>query len=219
MVQSAAPDVDDLAEYVRRIEAARYSEDLGYDLKTASALARRILESDTARVPKVAAYAMELLADQSVSLPHGNGSRADRELIMQVDLPYGALGELVEEDLAIVMLATTDGSGAPTLLRFGLASGATIGPALEPSTVFDRRALDRWRESFPYEYGVSTELNIFYTSTLGIGVSELPLRAVVVASTDLQAFPVNLFNIDETLAGWTHRLASAPSISWRIASR
>jgi hypothetical protein len=117
------------------------------------------------------------------------------------------------------MLAATDGMGEATLVRLAAARGATVVPALEPSEVFSKRSLDVWRESFPYEYGASTELNVFYTSTQGIGVSALPRRAVVVASTDLQAFPVNLINIDESLAGWTYRLAAAPSLTWLCASR
>jgi hypothetical protein len=54
--------------------------------------------------------------------------------------------------------------------------------------------------------------------TAGIGVSDMPDRAVIVASTEMQAYPPNPLNVADDLAGRTGRLALAPSLAWLKAA-
>jgi hypothetical protein len=219
MVEKGAPTPEELEAYVSHIEGARYAEDLGYDLATVAGLARRLLGDDASRAADVAVYAMELLTDQSVALPPPPGETENQRLITSRAATLSALTELAQGDLSVVLLGTMGRGDNASLVRLDAVHGRVNAPVIEPHHVFSSDAVRQWRESYPYAYGYSQDLNVFYTSTRGIGVSALPPRAILVASTDLQGFPPNLLSVADTLAGWDHRLSAAPSLTWLLASR
>lgn len=72
---------------------------------------------------------------------------------------------------------------------------------------------------YPYEYGQVRDTNEFFTSTEGIGLTELSQRALIVASTGLQALPPNLLRVQGEFAGWTRALEAAPSLTWLESAR
>ena len=96
------------------------------------------------------------------------------------------------------------------LLRTTAADGTLHTPVCETSETFSENRLDNWSQEFPFRYGIDMQaMNLFYTSTEGIGVSELLERAVLVMSAELQPYPANLLRLGNELAGFSRRLAVA----------
>ena len=52
-----------------------------------------------------------------------------------------------------------------------------------------------------------------------IGVSDLPERAAIIASTSLQRIPPNIIRVGDGFAGDDRRLFSAPSMAWLEAAQ
>ena len=81
-----------------------------------------------------------------------------------------------------------------------LGTTKEFGPVVV--TVFDRERFRKWAAEFPFKYGVDEKtFNLFHTSTEGLGVTEFPQRAAIVASTALQRIPPNILRIGDALAG------------------
>ena len=213
MVRTGNPTAEQVAAFARQIEPARYAEDVGYDLHKLVGLARRLLASENARNPVVAVYAIEVLANHAVTSASPIPLVGVR-LIDSSTGPAQAARALATPDLSVVLI----GLASDRLARVVVQNGELYETTIEAAGTFAEERLRTWLKTYPYGY-VTARDNVFYTSTQGIGLSDLPPRAVVVASTDLQGFPPNLFQIRDSLAGWTRRLASAPSLSWLRASR
>ena len=208
---ASAPNLEGLVTLVRGIERARYSEDVGYDIRQLTPLARRLLANEGARDPVAAVYAVEVLAERSVSLP---GPEDDR-LTDAAEMPAAAAREATRANLAVVVM----GMAEDRLVHVTAADAALQAPVSEDADTFSADQLGEWAETYPYGYSEVRDPHEFYVSTEGIGLSALPGRAVIVASTALQAFPPNLFRIDNQFAGWTRALAVAPSLTWLDSAR
>lgn len=213
VVGSENPTIGHVAALAARLQAPRFAEDAGYDVRTLVVAARRLLAAEEVIEPATTIYAIEAMSDQAVKLPAG--STPDR-LLDDPDAPAKAAKAISEEGLPVVGLGLAERG----LFRI-VATGGNLGPAiLESRDVFSSARLGEWRRTYPYAYKDAKAVdNEFYSSTDGIGVSDLPERAVVVASIDLQGFPVDLLRVGQHLAGRDRRLAAAPSLSWLLASR
>ena len=70
LASAVNPAPAEVLAFARRIEKARYSEDVGFDVSNIVHLARRLLSGEAARSnPHVAAFAIELLADRAIAVP------------------------------------------------------------------------------------------------------------------------------------------------------
>lgn len=208
------PSVETLVAVARRIDAARNTGDIGYDLRHLVLGATRLLASDLSSDPEIAAYAIEALSDHALRLPASDG--AARTFLHDAGTAAAAALDIASADLAVVML----GSAGNALTRVVFSDG-TVAAAVEPENVFSTQAYAEWGTQYPYAYqdprrDTSQE---FFLSTERLGLSSLPGRSVIVASADLLGFPPSLFQVDHQLAGYTHRLAMAPSLAWLAAAR
>ena len=211
LIESAGanqPTIDQVVALAIQMESARHAEDIGYDVRNLVVVSRRLLASPAAKDATVAVYATELLADQAMTLPSANGE--DRRLFDKASGPAEAACSLANENLAVVTLGLSEDG----LVMVTVTDGVLGAAVSEPTSTFAPEKLAAWTKLYPYGYKDTTDINDFYTSTFQLGLSGLPSRAVIIASTDLQAFPPNLFQIDHNLAGREHRLAMAPSLNW-----
>ncbi|WP_426409462.1 hypothetical protein [Bradyrhizobium ganzhouense] len=209
---STNPSLGHVVALAARLEKARYGEDAGYDMGMLVVAARRLLEAEGPRDDMAAFYGIEVLADQTAR-PADGGPVASA--LDGAGAPAAAAMKISGEGLAVVGLGRTDAG----LVRAVAIDGDLVGACLEPEDVFANDRLAEWEASYPYGYRDVEAFNEFYTSTEGIGVSEMPERAVVIASADLQGFPPNLLRIGPDLAGKERRLAASPSLGWLRASR
>jgi tetratricopeptide (TPR) repeat protein len=216
MVRALNPTIEQVVAFAGQIEPARYSEDVGYDVHNLVKLAERLLASAGSRSAEAALYATETLADRAIALPgHHAQDRRGGNLIRSATAPSEAIRELARDGLDVVTLGVAENR----LTRVVGADGELCDPVVEPLAVFSEERFARWAQSYPFGYTDTNEVDLFYTTTEGLGVSELSDRAVVVATTDLQGFPVNLLRVGHQLAGREHRIAAAPSLSWLQAAR
>ncbi len=214
-----APSADELFDLALRTQPARYRDDVGFDEDQLAGMARRLLGSEAAVADAVvASYAIEATADHSVTPPGTRGALdgTGPRLTATAHGAADAACEISRGGIDVVLLGNSD-----TGLRRVVASGGGLqSVAAEPAEVFDVERLKEWLQAFPIAYGKDdADANTFYLSTEGIGVSELPDRAVVIADTELQVFPPGLLRIRDKLAGDTARVAAAPSLEWLLAAR
>ncbi|MBR0684459.1 hypothetical protein JQ594_00905 [Bradyrhizobium manausense] len=206
------PTITQVAALAARLETARYGDDAGYDVGMLVVAASRLLEATGPVNSTAAFYAIEILADQTVKRPGVSGLSGPPG---EPAAPAKAAIEFSRGGVAVVGLGRTEKG----LVRVVAMDGELQASCLEPSEVFANDRLLAWQDNYPYGYRDASAYNEFYVSTEGIGVSELPRRAVVIASTDLQGFPTNLLRIGAHLAGAERHLAMAPSLSWLDGAR
>lgn len=206
------PDPRDLAQLASWLERARHPDDVGFDLRHLVLGAKRLLDSAPTD-PMTVAFAIELLAD--IGLPVAGGARA-ADPPTDVATPSHDAREVAAGGIDVVMLGL---SGA-SLIRATFA-GTDEEVVVEDADTFSGEALREWRQRYPYAYQDPRRdtSHDFYVSTRHLGVSHLPERAVIVAETELQAFPPNILQVDDALAGQTRRLAFAPSLAWLREAR
>ena len=205
---AARPSIDQLLPLVRRLEAARYAEDVAYDVRNIVIAAKRALGGGETLSAADAIYATELLTDQAISLPAAG--RNSHFLGVNPDAPAAAAQSLSMHDISVVTLACSQSGLVRTVAMHGVLSG----PFSEPTETFSEKRLIEWTVSYPYGYRQVADVNEFYLSTSGIGLTEIADRSVVVSDAAMQAYPPNLLAVGDDLAGRTRRLASAPSLAW-----
>jgi hypothetical protein len=212
------PTPAQVLEAVHQMEQAREAIDIGYDVRRVSVLAERLLGGAEAEAsPSVVALAIDIMADHAIPSP-------DMKLTPQSWIPatVDASGELAAAlsqsmELPVVLLGV-DAEGR--LVRC-VAEREKLGPSVRESLeVFSEERLGRWSKEFPFRYGVDEDtLNLFHTSTEGLGLLELPPRAVLVTSANIQHWAPNIIRLGEEFAGQSRRLAAAPSLAWLSAAR
>lgn len=216
--RQAHPTARQVLEAVRKTELAREASDTPYDLRQISVLGERLLGSpETLADPGVAAFAVEVLADHGV--PPWSAANLRQDWVPSTVADPGKLAAELSAamELPIVMLGV-DADGR--LVRCVAEGGTLKEPVRESTEVFSERRLLDWSQRYPFDYGVYRDaFNLFETSTRGVGVGDLPLRAVVVASANIQHWAPNLMRIGDDLAGQTRRLVAAPSLGWLKAAR
>lgn len=211
----AQPSTADVATLLRTIDSAQHAEDFAFDLRQIIIIAQRLLSTEEALDnPVVASFAVEVVSDLAI-VPIG---AAGPVLPHEVDRPLAQAIALAASASLPVVFVGLGSEGALLRVTVGL-DGATV-PMREDKAVFDRVRFQKWAEEFPFKYGVDEQtFNLFHTSTEGLGVSDLPQRAAIVASTALQRIPPNILRIGEKLAGEDHQLFLVPSMAWFEASR
>jgi hypothetical protein len=214
----AHPTAAQVLEAVQQMELAREANDVVYDLRQISIFAERLLGSEeTLASPPIAAFAIEVLADHGIPLPGAANARRD-----WIPPTIDASGKLAAElstsmDLPIVLIGV-DADGR--LIRSIAEHGMVRPPLRESLEVFSENRLRQWSQEFPFRYGVDEEtFNLFHTTTEGLGIGDLPPRAVLVTSANIQHWTPNLIRIGAEFAGQTRRLAAAPSLTWLKAAR
>jgi hypothetical protein len=210
-----APSAAELGVLVRNLESAQHAEDFAFDLRHLIVMAQRLLSSEEAAAsPEVAAFGVELVSDLAIIPP---GSK-DAVLPHEVSRPLAQAVALAAATSLPVVFVGMGSEGA--LLRVTVSPEGAIPPVREDKTVFDRERFRKWAAEFPFKYGVDEKtFNLFHTSTEGLGVSEIPKRAAIVASTALQRIPPNILRIGDALAGEDHRVFLVPSMAWFEAVR
>lgn len=231
LARSSHPTLHDVVEFAATLDYARYADDVGVDVNELASYARRLLKPSAAGDATTAWYAVEAQSDLAITMPHtviplgveqyddsateGSLALTSQRLIDTADGPITAARELATADLSVVGLTLV----GDQLARVTATPAGSSAPVIESSAHFLAQRLREWGREFPYGYGDTGATNVLFTSTEGIGVSALPIRAVVVGSIGLQSFPPNLLNIDNKFAGAAHRLAMAPSLSWLQSAR
>lgn len=212
------PTAAQVLQAVQQMEQAREAVDVGYDVRQVSILAERLLGGKGAEAkPSIVAFAVDILADHAIpsldTTPDGQS---------WVPATADASGELaaalsLSMELPVVLMGV-DADGR--LIRC-IAEGGKLGPSFwESPEMFSGENLGRWSKEFPFRYGVDEKTpNLFYTSTEGLRLHDLPLRAVLVTGANIQHWPPNIMRLGDEFAGQTRRLAAAPSLAWLSAAR
>ncbi|MAY26044.1 MAG: hypothetical protein CMK02_07090 [Polycyclovorans sp.] len=217
-IGAESPSADQVLTVARQIEAAMQADDTAYDVRSLVILAERLLASaEASGDPWTAVFAIELMADHAISLPTSANGPAWQSP-HQIRQPGELAAELSDSTGLPLVMIGMDSRGL--LLRTTAADGTLHTPVCETSETFSENRLDNWSQEFPFRYGIDMQaMNLFYTSTEGIGVSELLERAVLVMSAELQPYPANLLRLGNELAGFSRRLAVVPSLAWLESAR
>lgn len=213
LASDSAVGPERLLDRVRAVQRARYSDDVGFDVQYLVRAARNQLsENATLADVTTASFAAELTTDHAIALP---GTIEGCWLPAALKEPAETLGELSRRGLRIELLAF---DSADRLVRLSADEGTIT--VLREENAFSIRALHSWSLRFPYEYGLNThEPNLFYTSMLGLGLSEeVDRRTAFVLDTRLQRLPPQLLLIGGELLGRGAAVAVAPSLTWLRAA-
>jgi hypothetical protein len=201
---------NEVFKLAKSIQTARYSEDIAFDLITLGMATRRFLDSDMdGHDIATAAFCLEALTDHALK----------DALIGTDNSPFGEMGrslamarELSLHGLDVVMLGLSEKG---TLVRLKIAKG-DADLHREAEDVFSERKFQEWSQKYPYGYAqVKEEMNLFYLTLAGIGISLVPERAtLLVMDNALQQMPPNLVMAGDNFAGRQVPMAAAPSLSW-----
>jgi hypothetical protein len=209
------PSAQQVLSLVRRVEPARYSSDTGFDLQYAVIGGRRLLDSpETLREPEQIAFAIEILADQSLQRHSGATPNEDalHGLPKSIEEPRKLLEEFSRSGINVLMMGV---SSAGRLIGVTARDGA-LGPLISNNSAFSAAGLAEWAKRFPYGYGaVSPTDNTFYTSMRSLGITiEEPRPTLLIVDAALAQVPANLLFIGDEFVGRTTPVGAAPSIAW-----
>jgi hypothetical protein len=216
---ASTPSAQDLLTLFKVSSSARYSEDVGYDIRYAALAAGRFLASDQCIGNAVdTSLALELLADLAVAVPGWDEAPTPPPGPRRVDEPAEAARAISRDGISVVQ-AGFDAMGR--LVRVTAFDGNLEAPIREPEQIITEERFRLWMTRYPYEYGINeTTANLFYTTTADIRLSALPPGPVVlIGGTDFQPFPPNILYVDDEFAGRTRPIAAAPSLAWLEAAR
>lgn len=215
-----SPSLADIAEIAAAIDEARYADDVGYDLRHLRLMTRRLVGQaiDTVE-PATMIYAVEASADRAISLKTADGTRVDVDrLLARTDGPLAVANEMSKLGAAVVGLAIFNNQLATVEFENGVPSDLTV----EPEQTFSVSALSNWSKRFPWDYRLEDKClsrEEVRGSVVGLGLTKLPKRSVLIADARLQRLPPNLLSISGNFAGFEHAIAIAPSLEWLSASR
>jgi hypothetical protein len=192
--------------------AARYNEDVSYNLRLARTLGRRLARASTeAPNPEGFAYSVELLGAQGGGV-HGAGAevKAAERILADTKLPLAAVMEIAGLGLPVVAMAL-DEKG---LMTMTVTADGPEPPVAVGTATFDPERLVEWSRKYPHSY-CNPDLcpEEFRGATVQLGLPGLPGRALIV-SGDLSRMPPNLLTVEGDLAGRARALATAPSLAW-----
>lgn len=215
---TTSPTADEVLGLTRGGAFTRYAEDVAFDIRDASMMARRLLgDVATSASPEVAAFAVEMLADLSVATPGWDVEAAPAPLPASVGEPGAIACDLSRSAAEVVMLGMRpDGR----LLQVSTREGRLLVPAPIGKSGLNYEALRAWSARFPYAYASEADPNVFFGSTEGFTLSDLPDGPLLfVADTGLQCFPPQLFRSEDRFLGWDRALATVPSLCWLRTAR
>jgi hypothetical protein len=203
----------------RRLERARYSDDVAYDSRAVTLSTRRMLAGeDILSNAGAVALGIELLSDRATAMPGWEATSRPAEQMKDEGEAARWAAEISAEGICVVM-AGFNSEGR--LLRVTAQNGVLNTPIAEPTERFSADSLEAWARDFPYAYGLENNpANIFYTSTERLRFEDIPKGpTVLVLDTHIQELPPNLFRSGEEFAGQKIPIASAPSLSWLLRAR
>ncbi|WP_146770283.1 hypothetical protein [Mesorhizobium hawassense] len=210
------PSAKDVLSFAKRLEPARHSEDAAYDVRPVAMAARRLLGSKEAGDDaEIAAFAIELLADQAIKRQSADSGSA---LPCSIEEPAEIAKKISHAGISVTLLGVTDTN---RVVRVTAERGELSATTVEPTDVFSKTAFDTWGEQYPYQYAFdSDDLNVFYNSMRELGISVAPTTPVLlVADVALQQLPANLLMASGELLGLQVPVAAAPSLSWLKEAR
>jgi hypothetical protein len=215
VVSEAAPKAADVLAFVGRLEDARHSDDIGYDVRYIAISAGRLLDSPESRSdPNIATFAIELLADHGITRQRTYGvATLPSSLPTTVEGPAQIAKDLSRSGIDVHVMALAESNA---LVRVMARDGALGDVVVEPAEIFSKDRLDAWSRQFPYNYGFERpDSNVFHTSMRGLGFSSMDSRrAVFIMDTSLQQLPPNLLLVSDDLIGRSAATAIAPSLFW-----
>jgi hypothetical protein len=212
----SATELFDLAK-VRA--AARYSDDVGYDMRDVAVLASRALADDKyIQNPVDTSFALELLADHGVAAPGWDEAAKPPSGPESVQQPAEIACAVSREGLSVVQVGF-DSNGR--LVRLSAVGGHLNAPVREPGEIMHEARFKSWVLEYPYRYGIDdSSTNLFYTTTADLRLSELPDGPIIMAAdATFQPFPPNIFFLGDDFAGRTHPIAAVPSLAWLNAAQ
>lgn len=215
-LSAGGPAAKDVLSFAKRLEPARHSEDAAYDVRPVAMAARRLLDSKEAGDDAiVAAFAIELLADQAIKRQSADSGSA---LPGTIEEPADIAKEISQAGISVTLLGVADSNRVVRVTAEGGEMSATI---VESSEVFSKAAFDTWAKQYPYQYAFdSDDPNVFYNSMRKLGISATPTTpALLVADVALQQLPANLLLASGELLGLQVPVAAAPSLSWLKEAR
>lgn len=218
-MSAAEPSADDLLAVLRTTGSARYSDDVGFDMRNAALIASRALGSDSfIRSAVETSFALELLADRGVAVPGWDEIAEPPPAPEAITKPAQLACSISRDGLSVVQ-AGFDASGR--LVRVSAVDGELEAPVRENVDVIQEERFKEWAHKYPYGYGLDPgTANLFYTTTANLRLSALPEGPVViVADATFQPFPPNLIYVADEFAGRTRPIAAAPSLAWLQAAR
>ena len=208
----AVPNVDQLARLTELIPAARYAEDVGYDMNVVANIAMRILTDDEVLArPEDVSFILEVGTDWGTALPNWDERAAPPPVPGKME-PAAIARALSAYQVAILQLGL-DADGL--LVRAECLGGVNRPATREPVELFSRQALYDWSREFPRRYGHDDSPNLFYTTTERLQLSAAPeVPTIVLATTELQSFPPNILFDGREFLGRRQPVATAPSLAW-----
>jgi len=220
-ISSKRPSAADVLAMFNGVQRAAFAADAARDYAYIGLAARRLLDvgADGVVVPTEAAFAVEMLADQTVGL------LSDMQL-MTVDWPTRYAFELNDAGCDVVFMALDD-KGELLVTHVAEREVRTIDQPRQKQPF--RRRFDAWRTEFPQQYGIvdiRDGNNIFYLTMEKLDV-RLPAaqRIVVVAEPALQQLTANLVVMQPDGGGFGHfagthvSIGAVPSLTWLAAAR
>lgn len=205
---------DDLLESLGAGTRARFSSDVGFDMRTPALLARRALLSPTfLGNAEYASLALEILSDHGVATPNWDERAASAQIPTEVSAPSKKARAISQNGLSVVQAGWNSNGD---LVRVTHINGVTQGVTTEPSDGVNREQFAHWATRYPYEYGFDDpDPNRFFNTTADLQWSGIPEGpTLVVADVALKSFPVNLITVEGELMGRRQALAATPSLSW-----
>jgi hypothetical protein len=216
------PPSGDVLRLAHGLQSARYSDDIGYDVRALVLASSRLLASPEAQShSEIATFAIEMMTDHGVALPldHEPTAGAPQDwLASNLGAPAKAAEQLSRNGITVALLGLDINSH---LVHVTFREGESGPVVCEDPSTFSRSRFQEWAERYPYAYGVDTAVgNTFHTSQQGMGTTlQLQTRALLVTAAPLQILPPNIVLINGELAGRKAAMASAPSLAWITARR
>lgn len=215
------PGADDVLAVFNEVQRATFAADVAGDYAYIGMAARRLLDAGPqgVAVPSEAAFAVELLSDQTVKLPSDVPA-------MTVNWATQYAFELNDAGCEVVFMALDD-KGELSVTHVADREVRAIDQPRHDQPF--RRRFDAWLVEFPRQYGkvdIREGNNVFYLTMERLDV-RLPNaeRLIVVAEPVLQQLTANLVVMQPDdggfgyLAGTQTSIGAVPSLTWLAASR
>ena len=220
-VSAGKPSAEDVLAMFNEVQRAASAADIARDFAVIGLAARRMLDTGAESVAAASetAFAVELLADQTVKLP------SDAP-VMTVNWASQYAFELNDAGYDVVFMALDD-KGELSVTHIANREVLALDQPRQDQTF--RRRFDTWLLEFPRQYGIVDSHdgnNIFYI-TMGRLNVRLPRteRLIIVAEPVLQQLTANLVVMQpedgswDYLAGAQSSIGAVPSLTWLAATR
>lgn len=220
-VSAEKPSADDVLVMFNEVQRAASAADVARDYAPVGLAARRLLDVSTqgSAVASEAAFAVELLADQTVKLPSDTP-------VMTLDWATQYAFELNDAGCDIVFMAL-DVKGELSVTHVADREVRAVDQPRHDQTF--RRRFDAWLVEFPRQYGIMDRRdgnNIFYLTMERLDV-RLPRteRLIIVAEPMLQQLTANLVVMQPDDGGWGYlagtqsSIGAVPSLTWLAAAK